>query len=309
MSLDPPAKVFVVDDNAVVRRMLERMLHDDGIQVLTAKGGEELLKRLPDSGVELVLLDVEMPGIDGFETCRRLRADSRFRGLPVLFVTSRGEKTDILTGFAAGGLDYLVKPCIREELLARVHTHLSLVRARERLSRSEARYRELALRDDLTGFFNTRYLYQVLPALLEAHQRRGARLGIIFLDIDNFKRVVDAYGHLNGSRVIAELAALIQRLLPPDCFGVSYGGDEFVMVLPDHDRKQSVAMAETIRLATAANVFLASQDQEVHLTVSQGLATWPTDADNLTDLLANADHALFCVKKMGKNAVHWVEPA
>jgi len=284
--------------------MLERMLRDDGLRVLTACDGEELLARLPDSGAELVLLDVEMPGLDGFEVCRRLRAVRRH--LPVIFVTSRGEKSDILAGFAAGGHDYLIKPCLREELLARVHTHLALLRARHRLAASEARYRELALRDELTGFHNTRYLYQMLPALLEDHQEQGGRLGVIFLDIDNFKRVVDSYGHLNGSRVIAELAAMIRETLPPGAFGVSYGGDEFVIVLPGHDRAEGLAVAENIRRRSADTIFLESQGHAVRLTVSQGLATFPLDSDTLTGLLNHADHALFAVKKKGKNAVDWV---
>jgi len=293
--------VLIADDNRVIIKLLGEVLSKEGYKVAEVHDGEAVLTSLPKIHPDLILLDVDMPKLSGFEVCRRLKQDSRTADIPVLFVTSRNDKKDILAGFAAGGQDYVVKPSTRAELLARVRTHLALRRIQQKLKASEARYRELSLRDDLTDFYNTRYLYQTLQGQLDMHRTRP--LSVIFMDIDNFKLVVDTYGHLNGSRTIAELADVVRTVLPEGCYGVSYGGDEFVIVLAGHDHDQGMQVAERIRQAIEQANFLTTMDLSIHITVSCGVATFPQDAQTLIDLLACADHALFAVKKQGKNAV------
>lgn len=293
--------ILIADDNQVNIRLLGELFTREGYRVAEVHDGESVLKLLPSMHPDLILLDVELPEMSGFDVCRKLKHDPSFADIPVLFVTSRNDKKDILAGFAAGGQDYVVKPSTRAELLARVRTHLALRQAQQKLKASEARYRELSLRDDLTGFYNTRYLYQTLQGQLDMHRTRP--LSVIFLDIDNFKYVVDTYGHLNGSRNLAELADVVRSVLPEGCYGVSYGGDEFVIVLAGYDHNQGVQVAERIRQAVEKTSFLSTMDLSIHITVSCGVATFPEDAQTLTDLLAAADHALFEVKKQGKNAV------
>jgi diguanylate cyclase (GGDEF)-like protein len=293
--------VLIADDNRVIIKLLGEVLSKEGYEVAEVHDGEAVLTSLPKIHPDLILLDVDMPKLSGFEVCRRLKQDSRTADIPVLFVTSRNDKKDILAGFAAGGQDYVVKPSTRAELLARVRTHLALRQIQQKLKASEARYRELSLRDDLTDFYNTRYLYQTLQGQLDMHRTRP--LSVIFMDIDNFKLVVDTYGHLNGSRTIAELADVVRTVLPEGCYGVSYGGDEFVIVLAGHDHDQGMQVAERIRQAIEQANFLTTMDLSIHITVSCGVATFPQDAQTLIDLLACADHALFAVKKQGKNAV------
>ncbi len=293
--------ILIADDNPVSLRLLSEVLTKAGYRVAEVTNGEKALAVLPTIRPDLVLLDVDMPGLSGFEVCRRLKQDIHTSDIPVLFVTARNDKKDIITGFSAGGQDYVIKPYTRAELLARVQTHLSLRRTQQELKASEARYRELSIRDDLTGFYNTRYLYQTLQGQLDMHRTRP--LSVIFMDIDNFKFVVDTYGHLNGSRTIAELADVVRSVLPEGCYGVSYGGDEFVIVLTGHDRRQGMRVAEAIRKAIEKTRFLTTMDLSIRITVSCGVATFPADAQTLTDLLASADHALFEVKRRGKNAV------
>ena len=293
--------ILIADDNQVIIKLLGELFTREGYQVAEVHDGESVLKLLPSIHPDLILLDVDLPEMSGFDVCRKLKHDPVFADIPVLFVTSRNDKKDILAGFAAGGQDYVVKPSTRAELLARVRTHLALRQAQQRLKASEARYRELSLRDDLTGFYNTRYLYQTLQGQLDMHRTRP--LSVIFMDIDNFKYVVDTYGHLNGSRNLAELADVVRGVLPEGCYGVSYGGDEFVIVLAGYDHNQGVQVAERIRQAVEKASFLSTMDLSIHITVSCGVATFPEDAQTLTDLLAAADHALFEVKKQGKNAV------
>lgn len=293
--------VLIADDNRVIIKLLGELLTKEGYQVAEVHDGKSVFKSLPSIQPDLILLDVDLPEMSGFEVCRKLKHNSDSADIPVLFVTSRNDKKDILAGFAAGGQDYVVKPSTRAELLARVRTHLALRRTQQKLKASEARYRELSLRDDLTGFYNTRYLYQTLQGQLDMHRTRP--LSVVFMDIDNFKYIVDTYGHLNGSRTLAELADVVRSVLPEGCYGVSYGGDEFVIVLAGYDHNQGMQVAERIRRAVEKASFLTTMDLSIHITVSCGVATFPEDAQTLTDLLACADHALFAVKKQGKNAV------
>lgn len=297
----PPQTILVADDNPVIVRLLEELLLCAGYRVHKVSNGEEALAAIAAAKPDLVLLDVDMPGKSGFAICRSIKQDSHTADIPVLFVTSRADRADIIEGFAAGGQDYIIKPFTRAELLARVQTHLALRKAHQDLQASVARYRDLSILDDLTGFYNTRYLYQTLQEQLEKHA--NLPLSVVFIDIDNFKLVVDTYGHLNGSSTIAELAEIVMPLLPEGCYGVSYGGDEFVLVLAGHGREEGARVAEQIRLAIEQASFLSFCDLSVHITVSCGVATYPDDARTLTELLGNADHALFETKRRGKNKV------
>ncbi len=295
------AAILLADDNLVLTHLLGNLLARTGYRVTAVRDGQKVLAAVPSVKPDLILLDVDMPGLNGFEVCRRLKRDIRTRDIPVIFVTARHDKKDVITGFRVGGQDYIIKPFIHEELLARIRTHLTLRRTLEQLKASEQRYRELAIRDDLTGLYNTRYLYQTLQGQLDMHRTRP--LSVLFMDVDDFKLVVDTYGHLNGSRVLAELADLIRQVLPDGCYGVSYGGDEFVLVLGGHTRTQGRELAEKILELVNSTEFLTSQGLSISITVSCGLAAFPVDAQTLADLLACADHALFAAKKKAKNNI------
>ncbi|MGE5842031.1 MAG: diguanylate cyclase [Deltaproteobacteria bacterium] len=168
------------------------------------------------------------------------------------------------------------------------------------------RYREiqnLAIHDDLTGLYNTRHLYKVLGNLVRTAGETGNPFSLIFMDIDQFKKVVDTYGHLKGSQAIQEVAATIRECLVAPAFGVAYGGDEFVAVLQGFDKAQALKKAEEIRSKMKQTVYLASHGHQVNLSASFGVATFPDDACDVTGLLALADRAMFDVKEKGKDAI------
>ena len=175
--------------------------------------------------------------------------------------------------------------------------------AEEALRVSEQRFREQALRDNLTGLYNRRYLYQSLTALIEHAKANGSVVSVIFMDLDRFKSVVDRYGHLNGSRAIKEVATTIRQILQKPAFAVAYAGDEFVVVLPDFDQVQALEQAKEIQARIRGHVFLRDQGFEVSIRSSFGVATFPYHADDMTDLLASADRALFGAKGSGKDTV------
>jgi len=171
------------------------------------------------------------------------------------------------------------------------------------LRRDRKKFRSLAIHDNLTGLYNTRYLYKVLDDLIKEHRITKKSFSLIFMDIDNFKRVVDSYGHLNGSQALREVAITIKSCLKAPCFGVAYGGDEFVIVLPGFNKLQATEKAEQIRSQMKQTTYLTKAEHNVYLGASFGLATFPEDTDNRTGLLALADQAMFRIKQTGKDSI------
>jgi diguanylate cyclase (GGDEF)-like protein/PAS domain S-box-containing protein len=176
-------------------------------------------------------------------------------------------------------------------------------RAEDALRANEERFRELAVRDDLTGLYNTRYLYQALERLIASSAATGAVFSILFMDLDHFKRVVDSRGHLNGSRVIQEVAATIRGCLESPAWAVAYAGDEFVVVLPGLGRAAAVEKANEIQTRIRTTQYLGTMPRPVRLTASFGVASYPDDAGDLETLLALADQALFSAKDRGRDRV------
>jgi diguanylate cyclase (GGDEF)-like protein/PAS domain S-box-containing protein len=172
--------------------------------------------------------------------------------------------------------------------------------AEDRLRRSEERYRYLAEHDALTGLYNRRYLYDHVSALL---RRKRAQLSLVFIDLDNFKLVVDTHGHLHGSRVIQEVAGTIMGALVEPAYGVSYAGDEFVLVLPAVDKAKALEMIRELQERILQTDYLSAEGLKVNISASFGLATCPEDATDVTGLLAEADRALFDAKGRGRNAI------
>jgi diguanylate cyclase (GGDEF)-like protein len=178
-----------------------------------------------------------------------------------------------------------------------------LVETEGQLRRSEKKFRELSIRDDLTGLYNARYLYRGLRLQFEKCTATKRPLALIFIDIDRFKQVVDTHGHILGSQAIREVAQTIAGCLGKPAFAVSYGGDEYVVVLPGADRREAIAKADEIRVHIAQTTYLVEAGANVSLTCSFGIASYPEDAKDLEGLLAIADQSLFYVKSRGRDGV------
>jgi len=179
--------------------------------------------------------------------------------------------------------------------------------AEDALRASEQHFREQAMRDILTGLYNRRYLYHKLENLIEAAKQTRTYLSLIFMDLDDFKQVVDTHGHLNGSRAIQEVAATISAALEKPAFAVAYAGDEFVLVLPGYGQAHAEEKALQIRSRIQTTTYLKDIGLALSLAASFGIATCPTHAADMNGLLASADNALFAVKAKGKNAIGWAE--
>jgi diguanylate cyclase (GGDEF)-like protein len=202
-------------------------------------------------------------------------------------------KTDNMI-ISIGNLTIVTKEMEAEEHLKRVQ---------KALRKSKQKYKDLAIHDNLTGLYNTRHLYQALDQLIQKSASSGQIFSLVFMDIDNFKQVVDTHGHLNASKALQEIAATIKTTLQKPAYGVAYGGDEFVLVLPGLDKQKALAMAETIRQRIKKTIYLQKAGLKVHVSSSLGVSTYPDDADTLSELLALADQAMFSVKERGKDSV------
>ena len=188
---------------------------------------------------------------------------------------------------------------VTKEMEAEEH----LKQVQNALKKSEQKFKEQAIHDNLTGLFNTRYLYTALPALIKKSAASSDVFSLVFMDIDDFKQVVDTHGHLNASKTLQEIGTTLMAALPAPAFGVAYGGDEFVLVLPGFDKQQALGMAETIRQRIKETIYLQKAGLNVRIHSSLGVSTFPDDADTLTELLALADQAMFSVKERGKDSV------
>ena len=171
------------------------------------------------------------------------------------------------------------------------------------LRRDRRKFRNLAIHNNLTGLFNTRYLYQKMDQMIAESRQTRKPFSLVFMDMDNFKHVVDTHGHLNGSQVLKEVAGTIKSCLKKPCFGVAYGGDEFVVVLPGFDKRQATGKLEQIRERMRQTTYLARAGLQVHLAASYGVATFPDDTESREGLLALADRAMFHIKQTGKGAI------
>ena len=178
----------------------------------------------------------------------------------------------------------------------------------KQLRRDRQKFRNLADHDNLTGLYNTRYLYRALDELIQESNQTSKIFSLIFMDMDNFKRVVDSYGHLNGSQALKEVAGTIKKCLRKPSFGVAYGGDEFVVVLPGAGKDQAKGKAEEIRARMKLTNYLARERHNVRLSASFGIATFPDDTDSRTGLLALADKAMFHIKQTCKDSIGITSP-
>ena len=291
-----PRRILIVDDQPGNVRVLGEALRE-GYELFFATTGQRALELAAQGGIHLVLLDVMMPGMDGFEVCRRLQEDERTREIPVVFVTALGEVDDEARGFEVGGVDYITKPISPPIVRARVRTHIELKEARDRLF-------ELASVDGLTGVANRRQLDASLEREWRRAQRHAHWLSVALVDVDYFKRFNDRYGHARGDdclRAVAQALAGSSRR-PPDLVA-RYGGEEFALVLPQTDPEGARALvAAMLERVDALAIEHVDSDCSAHVSASVGAVSLvPAEGQRPADVLEQADRLLYEAKKGGRH--------
>ncbi len=292
-------KVLLIDDSPDALAIVEARLVKDDIKVVCAADGKSGLDAARRENPDLVLLDVDMPDMSGFDVCRKLKSDVELCMIPVIFLSGSGDAEDKVKGLNLGAVDYVTKPFDAFELRARVNAALRTKHMQDLLI-------EYAKIDPLTGLANRWGLMERLGQEWARIQRHGGTLSFIMGDIDNFKQVNDTHGHAVGDEVLRGVAnVLVNRRRRTD-LPVRYGGDEFAVLLPDESVQSAAALAERCR-EEIENIRIRSGQNDVSVTASFGVAD-TTNISSAEALIESADIALYRAKQKGRNRVAVAPP-
>ena len=298
---EPLGRILVVDDNLDNVEIIATRLRFRGYEIIEAHNGREALAAFESNAPDLVLLDVMLPDINGYDIARRLKSrDDSFT--PVILVTALGETHDKVAGLDAGADDYLTKPINFPELEARVRSMLRIKRLQDELEEKNRELERLSISDGLTGLFNHRHIHSLLNEEFDRADRTGERLTVAMFDLDRFKSVNDNYGHQAGDRVLEQFADILRETAREiDRIG-RYGGEEFIALLPDTSIEDGVVFVERVLREVARRPFNIGRNEPLRMTTSAGVATYPhesiTDPESLVRL---ADEALYAAKAAGRN--------
>jgi len=301
-------KILVVDDDPLTLHMVVYRLRQCGHEVISCTDGNSAWKILADGLVpNVAILDWMMPGMNGPDLCQKIRSKKDCPYVYIVLLTGRNNSEDLIAGLDAGADDYLTKPFHLGELEARLRAGKRIVDLQNELISARETLRIQAMQDPLTQILNHgAILDDLLSEINRAHRERQP-LSLILADLDDFKNVNDSYGHVAGDQVLIEVARRMRNCLRSyDAIG-RYGGEEFLIVLPNSDDSQAIQLAERIRIAISSEPF-RFQKVDLTVTISQGVTTW-TEPDSIPIewLIQAADRALYGVKHSGRNAVQHLE--
>ena len=281
--------ILVVDDNGDARELLVLVLQQEGYMVFTAQNGKEALEKLEKFSVQIVVSDVMMPAMYGFELVQRIRENPSLQHVYVILITANNQTEGLIHGLDSGADDYIGKPVILSEFLARVRVGTRHVQHRENLQQQ-------ALVDTLTGLFNRGAFEKKITEEFERAKRYRRPLSIIIIDIDDFKKINDSYGHHCGDEVLKTMAKNLGYKRRQSDLCARYGGDEFVLVLPETRLENALQAIDRICKGVKDSTF-----GPVRLTVSIGVAsTSAKEYSDWRDMLVEADEALYDAKSRGK---------
>ncbi|MGR3554885.1 diguanylate cyclase [Paracoccus sp. (in: a-proteobacteria)] len=298
--------IMIVDDEIANIEIMGAVLGED-YEICFSRSGEDALRVVQRVTPDLILLDIVMPGLDGYEVCRKLKDDPATADIPVIFTTGLYQTEDEVRGLAAGAIDYVTKPIQPVALRSRVDNHIELKRMRDQLA-------NLAMTDGLTGLGNRRLLEKLLQTELRRLSREGDWLSFIMLDIDFFKQFNDLYGHLEGDQCLRKVASALGgavRRSGDTC--LRYGGEEFACILPRTDHDGALEVAEDMRRRVEAlGIGNGGSDVSPVVTVSIGVASGRCSSELSMELwISTADAMLYQGKRSGRNRVegHVMIPA
>ena len=299
----PPGRILVIEDRAESVAWFGSALkptHD----VASVDTFEEALVRVKGGDYDLIVVSLGMRGFDGLRLCSQLRSLPEGRNVPILVVVSDGDRRKLTQALEMGVNDYLTRPVDKNELVARVRTQLRKKRYADRLRHNVQLSLEMAITDQLTGLHNRRYMSRHLDSLLDNAKKNARPLAFVIMDIDFFKAVNDSHGHDIGDEVLKEFASRIAANVRGIDLACRYGGEEFVVAMPDTDVAFAYSISERLRQSIETTPFRISRaPHELSLTISIGIAKAEGEGDSADALLHRADQALYRAKRSGRNRV------
>ena len=306
------ATILVVDDDKLNRVFLTKLLKNEGYKVIQAQDGYEGFKAAHDLKPDLILLDVMMPITDGIDVCKALKKEQNTKDIPVIFVTARADKSDIVKGFEAGAVDFVTKPVFMPELIARVRAHLSLKFYADQLRQKNEELEEfndllknLSRKDALMEIWNRGAFDIELEKLHNLSIRYERVYSLIIADIDYFKLYNDYYGHQAGDDVLKEVGRIFRSACRATDFIARYGGEEIVVILPETSSEQALILGRRImKMLDEKNILHEKSPLISRVTLTMGISQLDLqDIISYKDILKNADIALYEGKNNGRNTI------
>jgi len=287
-------RVLIVDDNPDDIAIAKQRLKGEDLDIVTAENGRSGLDAAKNHEPDLILLDLELPDLDGFEVCRALKGDAELCMVPVIFLTASCNPTDVARGLDVGAVDYVTKPFNVYELRARVRAALRTKHLQDLLIQH-------AQLDPLTGLPNRRMLMERLQQEWARMERHGGKLSFIMADVDGFKHINDRFGHHIGDRLLQEIAKAIAAQCRQNDLPARYGGDEFAIIVPDEGAIDAANLADRCR-QDIEKIHIDADGQQVNATASFGVAQ-ADGLDSAETLAKMADRTLYDAKRAGGNGV------
>lgn len=295
-------KVLIIDDDKDNRRLVSRLLEHEGCVVEQAQNGMEGVQILSEFKPDLVILDINMEGLNGFQTLKIIRQREEF--ISVIFLTSKRDTEDVIRGLESGALDYICKPFNPLELIARVKCQLKFKESQDELREANQKLLSLVDIDDLTGLYNMRTIYDRINNEIERARRYKHSVAVFMMDMDDFKHVNDNHDHLFGSFVLAQTGKLIKETIRSVDFAARYGGDEFLICLVQTEPQGAMRFADRLRKKIAQHEYVNGDDR-MFLTASFGgciIDSGKSFMDAQT-MVRMADAKLYEAKANGKDRV------
>ena len=296
--------LLIAEDDRVIRKIIEKTTKECDCNVFCASDGEEAYRILNNNNIQIAILDWMLPGIEGIELSRRIRSDKEKNYTYIILLTSKKEQADMIDGFSAGVDDYITKPFDTNDLKARVKTGKRIIELQNQLIESQNRLREQATHDGLTKLLNRNAIFEIIEMEFARALRNEIPMGMIMIDIDHFKRINDTYGHQTGDDILQEVALRLKNgIRPYDNIG-RYGGEEFLVVLPNCSIDQIEKVAERLRFNISGKKF-KTRIKSLNASISMGITIAEYPFDKSPDLLIKMiDEALYKAKEKGRNC--WV---
>lgn len=308
--------ILIVDDNPDNLLLLESMLEEFGVNIVSALNGKEAIEHAEKQDFALILLDVMMPEMDGYETATQLKRSEKTKHIPIIFLTALAQSNrDLERGYEVGAVDFLLKPIEPIVLESKVRIFLEMARRQEKLTeatqmikKQNIKLEQKAIRDSLTGLYNHEYLKEQLADEVERASRYHSHLSFLLMDLDHFKNVNDTCGHPFGDYVLHEFARRVTNMTRhSDVFG-RYGGEEFALIMPHTDSQSAQLVAEKIREEISAKEFSSGGHNRL-ITVSIGICSFFGDKIvSPGEFVELADKALYQAKGSGRNCVVLYQP-
>lgn len=300
-------KILIIDDSQFICKSIENILKGEDMEMLFSNTGKDAIEKIKNEIPDLILLDINLPDIDGYSFCRYIKSNKSLKHIPIIFITSISDSSNIVKAFEVGGIDYVNKPFCEQELKARVKAHLKNKLMTDELQETNKKLLEvveinkkLATTDYLTNLYNRRYLLVEMKSIYSISNKTEVS-SMIICDIDKFKRINDTYGHIVGDKVIVNTSKIIQECSGTDAVVGRLGGEEFIIVLKDKDINTATLIAEKIRKSIEENS-ITVENEEIEYTITLGVSEINFDL-TVEENINIADKRLYIGKENGRNCV------